>query len=522
MAKLEIVKASTDVTICVFIQDSTSTTGAGLTGLAYNSAGLTCYYVRPLAAAAALTLATQTVTGAHSDGGFVEVSSANMPGWYRLDLSDAVCATGVNFVGLQLKGATNMAPVNLEIQLTSVNFNDAVRGGMTALPNANADAAGGLIISDAGGLDADAQRADVAAILVDTGTTLDGRIPAALVGGRMDCNVGAISSDSVAADNAEAFFDGTGYAGTNNVIPTVTTVSAVTTVNGLAAGTITAAAIATGAIDADALAADAVAEIADGVWDEAVAGHAGAGSTGEALSAAGSAGDPWTTALPGAYGAGTAGKIIGDNINATISSRASQTSVDTVDDFLDTEIAALTTELAKVPKSDGTATWNATALASIQTEATDALNAYDPPTNAEMETRTPTAAQLANIVNTGADWINGGRLDLILDDILLDTGTTLPGQIDDIGIKKNTAFSNFEFLMVLTSDHVTPATGLTVTGQRSIDGAAFASVSGTIAEVSNGIYQFDAAAADTNGDVITWRFSAATADDTFVTFKTVA
>jgi len=61
--------------------------------------------------------------------------------------------------------------------------------------------------------------------------------------------------------------------------------------------------------------------IADQVWDEAIAGHAGAGSTGAALSAAGSAGDPWATALPGAYGAGTAGKIVGDNINATISSR---------------------------------------------------------------------------------------------------------------------------------------------------------------------------------------------------------
>ena len=34
-----------------------------------------------------------------------------------------------------------------------------------------------------------------------------------------------ISGDSTAADNAEAFFDGTGYAGTNNVIPSVTTVT---------------------------------------------------------------------------------------------------------------------------------------------------------------------------------------------------------------------------------------------------------------------------------------------------------
>ena len=88
------------------------------------------------------------------------------------------------------------------------------------------------------------------------------------------------------------------------------------------------------------------------------------------------------------------------------------------------------------------------------------------------------------------------------------------------GIVKNQAFSNFEFLMVLASDHVTPATGLTVTGQRSINGGAFGSTTGTIAEVSNGIYQIDLLAADTNGDVITYRFSSATADDTFVTVIT--
>lgn len=64
-----------------------------------------------------------------------------------------------------------------------------------------------------------------------------------------------------------------------------------------------------------------VAEIADAVWDEAISGHLALGSTGLALLSAGSAGDPWSTALPGAYGAGTAGKIVGDNINATVSSR---------------------------------------------------------------------------------------------------------------------------------------------------------------------------------------------------------
>lgn len=63
------------------------------------------------------------------------------------------------------------------------------------------------------------------------------------------------------------------------------------------------------------------AEVADAVWDEAIAGHLGAGTTGEKLNDAGAAGDPWNTALPGSYGAGTAGKIVGDNLDATISSR---------------------------------------------------------------------------------------------------------------------------------------------------------------------------------------------------------
>lgn len=47
------------------------------------------------------------------------------------------------------------------------------------------------------------------------------------------------------------------------------------------------------------------------VWDVTLASHLTPGSTGFALNAAGSAGDPWSTALPGAYAAGTAGHIVG-------------------------------------------------------------------------------------------------------------------------------------------------------------------------------------------------------------------
>ncbi len=43
--------------------------------------------------------------------------------------------------------------------------------------------------------------------------------------GDVRVDVQSISGDATAADNAEAFFDGTGYAGTGNTIPTVTTLT---------------------------------------------------------------------------------------------------------------------------------------------------------------------------------------------------------------------------------------------------------------------------------------------------------
>jgi hypothetical protein len=335
--------------VYVFVQDSSVSTGAGKTDLAFNSAGLSAYYVRPLAAAVAITLATQTVTGAYSSGGFTAVDAANMPGVYRLDLPDAVCASGVNAAVVMLKGAANMAPVTLEIQLTNFDLNDAdpdvnvvkwlgtacATPTVAGVPEVDITHFNGVAGTFASGRP-EVNTTHIAGNAVNTGSA------------QLGVNVVQISGDAIAADNAEAFFDGTGYGGANNVIPTVTTTTNVAVVNGLANNVITAASIADGAIDAatfaagainaaaiapDAigaseLAADALAEIADQVWDEVLAGHLTAGTTGAALNGAGSAGDPWGTALPGAYGAGSAGKIVGDFLNATVSSRASQASLD--------------------------------------------------------------------------------------------------------------------------------------------------------------------------------------------------
>lgn len=58
-------------------------------------------------------------------------------------------------------------------------------------------------------------------------TVLSANVYDSLIGGGdlLEVDTTALSGDGTAADNAESFFDGTGYAGTNNVIPTVTTLT---------------------------------------------------------------------------------------------------------------------------------------------------------------------------------------------------------------------------------------------------------------------------------------------------------
>lgn len=78
------------------------------------------------------------------------------------------------------------------------------------------------------------------------------------------------------------------------------------------------------------------ADIADAVWEEPIGDHSGtSGSTAEQLAAAGAAGDPWATPLPGSYSAGQAGKIVGDALDATVSSRATPSDVPTANQNAD-------------------------------------------------------------------------------------------------------------------------------------------------------------------------------------------
>lgn len=223
----------------VFAMDSTSTAGAGKASVAFGD--WSCRYIRAGGALSGAitpeditTIGTYAAPSANTNIRIKAVDNTNAIGLYELQLHIDWVATGSESLTIFLT-ASGVAPVVLTIPLVLYNPQDSVRLGLTALPNAAADGAGGLPISDAGGLDLDAQiGTKINDILTDTGTTLQGeldgiqadtediqtRLPAALVSGRMDSNMQAAAN-----------------------------------------GVITAAVIATGAIDADALAADAVAEI---------------------------------------------------------------------------------------------------------------------------------------------------------------------------------------------------------------------------------------------------------------------
>ena len=91
---------------------------------------------------------------------------------------------------------------------------------------------------------------------------------------------------------------------------------------------------------------------------------------------------------------------------------------------------------------------------------------------------------------------------------------------------QNAAFDNIPFLFVAASDHVTPVTGATgMAVTRSINAGSFGAGTGTLAEIGNGMYQYDASAADMNGGIIIFRFTATggtpgAPDDVFVPIVT--
>lgn len=101
----------------LFIADSSSTTGGGLTGLTNATSGLTAYYHRDTDTTATAISIVSMTSGTFTSGGFKEVDPTNMPGVYEFCPPNAAITTGAKNCIILLKGAANMAPLPILVDL---------------------------------------------------------------------------------------------------------------------------------------------------------------------------------------------------------------------------------------------------------------------------------------------------------------------------------------------------------------------------------------------------------------------
>lgn len=184
----EAIPKNTTAYVCeVMLRDSS--TGQGKTGVAFGD--VTCRYMRQGAAAnAAVTMAlgvlgTYTDSGvAGSGGGWIQVDATNQRGVYQFSVPNAAIATGADAVRLnfQVSGAID---ASVKVLLTEVSIRNAAQAAVCTEAR----------LAELDGVNLPA---DVAGVQSDTNDIQD-RLPAALVGGRMDSSVGAVATGAIAA-----------------------------------------------------------------------------------------------------------------------------------------------------------------------------------------------------------------------------------------------------------------------------------------------------------------------------------
>lgn len=250
--------------------------------------------------------------------------------YYLFGTAASTGGGGLDAAGV--RAAVGLASANLDTQLTTIDdFLDtevaAIKTKTDFLPSATAGATGGLFIAGTN-----------AATTITTGltTTFTGNLT-----GSVGSVTGAVGSVTGAVGSV-----------TGNVGGNVTG-----SVGSVASGGITATSIATDAIGAAELAADAGTELANATWSLDATSQQTQGTFGQAI------GDP-------AADTDSIWALANTNLNATVSSRASQTTVDAVDDFVDTEIATLTTRLG-TPSDLGGGASVAANLADVEAQTDD-------------------------------------------------------------------------------------------------------------------------------------------------------
>lgn len=287
--------------------------------------------------AAAVAMTTPTVN---------EVDATNMPGVYELLLDEDMTIGAGNDTEEMVFHitASGMAPVTRTIELYRPKF---TVGSTLSLADINAEC--DTAISDAALATASALAtvdSNVDAILTDTGTTIPAQITA--------LNNLSAADVNAQVDSALADYDGPTKAEMDAAFTEIKGATFSGTTDSLEAIRDRGDAAWTGGGSAPT-----VGEIADAVWSEAIADHSGTtGSTAEALAAAGSAGDPWTTSLPGSYTGTQAGKILADVLADTADLQANQgnwltatvpTATENADALLNRDMSAVSDTNARSP-----------------------------------------------------------------------------------------------------------------------------------------------------------------------------
>jgi len=502
--KLSIPAGTTSKRIAIFIQDSSSTTGAGLTGLVFNTSSLVCYsWIDTDGNAGGTSQALQTATlGTWTTRGFKEKDATNMPGMYEFGVPDALLAAGVKWATVMFKGATNMAPCVLEIEVTAVSNQDAVRGGMTALPNANAEAAGGLYtrgtgagqIKQTNNGEIDSNVTHINNVATTSVTTINANqgttgVVTFTVAAQVDVNVKDWAGTAVTAPNTAGtpVVDVTRWLGTTVSTPTTGGVPNVNakTWNDLAT-----------------VALPLVPTTAGRTLDVSAGGEAGLDWA--------NVGSP-TTAV---------------DLSGTTIKTTQKVDVDTIK--------------TNPVVNAGTITFPTTATLASTTNITggtitNVTNLTNAPTagdfTATMKTSIGTAVAASAVAsvtgNVGGNVVGstGSVTGNVGGNVVGSVGSVTAGvtlAASQLFIKKNTQFTSFMFKMVLASDHVTAATGKTITATRAIDGGAFASCANSVTEISAGWYKITLATTDLNGANIALKFTEATCDQRDILIVTQA
>ncbi len=455
MPDFGIYAGDTSKTIYVRLRDST--TGLSKTGLAFGDANATASYVLPLAVDQPITLATLASPSASwATGGFVEVDAVTAKGLYRLDLPNAAIASG-DFTIINIE-FDNVIEESLEIPLHTRKVNAIEVGGTTQtagdVPAALAliPQSGGTTTWNATALaaiqtEADASLTSYAGPTKAEMDTAHGLLATEAKQDIIDTNVDDIetaialvpqsggtttwNATALAAIQTEADASLTSYAGPTkaemdtahgllateakqdiidtNVDDIETAIALVPQSGGTTTWNATAlAAIQTASNDAMVvLQLDHLLHIADtgsttvaSIIGKIVADDGDFGTftpSTDSLNILSQtlAGVPQSTGTT-SWNA-TALAAIQTEADASLTSYAGPTKaeMDTAhgllateakQDIIDTNVDDIETAIALVPQSGGTTTWNATALAAIQTEADASLTSYAGPTKAEMDT----------------------------------------------------------------------------------------------------------------------------------------